>query len=379
MSITIPAAAQQNPVDIYGYFEPQITGFIVNDRFMQMGSNKLRIDLETAVSDRITFKANFDYITYHGNRTFCYMDFVIPDISSPVPDALKEFYSLRFEDETFLDNAYLMIAFDRFDLTIGKQQVSPGTGYAWNPTDLFNIKNVIDPTYEQSGNNGVRIDLPLNYRNSLMLFYSPEEDFTRSGKYARFKTRIGHFDLSLIGGERQWPLSNYYTLVSQYERRRTVGADIAGEVLGIGVWCEAAQNNKELSENYFEGVFGIDYTFENQLYLLSEYYRNDQGKSDYRTFDLTDWMRSFTAETKSIARDQWYLFSSFPATDLLTAGASVIGSLNDRSFAFVPTVIYNLDNNLDVTLFFNIYAGSKGKTYSSQLGNGGLLRARYYF
>ena len=31
---------------------------------------------------------------------------------------------------------------------MGKQQISLGTGYVWNPTDVFNIKELFDPTYE---------------------------------------------------------------------------------------------------------------------------------------------------------------------------------------------------------------------------------------
>ncbi|MCP4725416.1 MAG: hypothetical protein GY863_10290 [bacterium] len=373
------AAAQDNGVEISGYYEPQFTGFKIGEDFLQLTSNKLRIDLERSISDRITFKANYDFITYNGQTTFFITDYLVEDITSALPPGSRENYIINFANREFLDNAYLKIAFNRFDLTVGKQQVSPGTGYAWNPTDIFNTKNVLDPTYEQPGQNAVRADIPIGSSSNLMLLYSPENDPQHSGKFIRYKATLGHFDISVLGGERYWSLSDFNTFVFRQERRRITGMDIAGELFGIGVWSEWAYNNMEISEDFLEGLIGFDYTFESGLYMLNEFYHNEQGKSDHNNYGLNDWIRNFYAETRALSRDQWYSYLSYPATDLLNIGASAIASLNDGSFAIVPMAIYNFDDNLDFTIFGNFYSGSEGKTYSSLLGNGLLIRARYYF
>ena len=56
----------QGKTELFGYFESQLIGAEINDEFIHLQSNKLRVDLESALSDRVTFGANFNFITYHG-------------------------------------------------------------------------------------------------------------------------------------------------------------------------------------------------------------------------------------------------------------------------------------------------------------------------
>jgi len=141
--------AQEN-IEIFGYFESQFSGTSLKGEFFQLFTNKLRIDLQSDVSDRVSVGANFDFITYNGKTDWNILDFLVSDITTDVPAALRQLYSFRFSDEIFLDNAFVKLRFTHFDATIGKQQISIGTGYAWNPTDVFNIKDLLDPTYEQA-------------------------------------------------------------------------------------------------------------------------------------------------------------------------------------------------------------------------------------
>ena len=50
--------------DLFGYYEFQITGAVIDDEFIQLFSNKLRLDLKTELSDKITFAANFNFLTF---------------------------------------------------------------------------------------------------------------------------------------------------------------------------------------------------------------------------------------------------------------------------------------------------------------------------
>ena len=370
---------QAEDADLYGYVEPQISVAEVNKETKQMTSLKLRLDLEAALSDRMTFQGNFNYITRHGDKTWHLVDFLSDDIKNSLFPGARDLFIYSLDDECFVDNAFLKITFDRFDLTIGRQQISPGAGYAWNPTDVFNSKNLLDPTYEQRGHDALRVDIPSGLNGTVMLLYSPEDKDYTSGKFAGLKYNISHFEVMLMGGERTHRWKDYSTLKDVNETRKIIGGDIVGELLGMGVWLELAWNDMEISEGYFEGLFGFDYTFEGGLYLLNEFYRNERGKSDYREYTFTDWMSYFATETKSITRDQWFFYISYPATDLLTIGTSVITSLNDWSLVLVPTAEYNFLENLDVTVFGNFYFGDDGETYSPLLGQGGLVRLRYYF
>ena len=200
-------------IDIYGYFEPQYSGMYFDDGFQQFHSNKLRVDLKSTEVKHTEFGANIIYVLYFGKKDWNILDFLPEDIVSTIPPEMEPMYQISFRDTLYLDNVYARVGFRRFAFTIGKQQISLGTGYFSNPTDVFNTKDAIDPTYEQPGHNGIRMDFLLKNRLSLMLLYAPiESDWEHSGKLARLKAGIGHFDVSMLFNETYNVTTDFYTL-----------------------------------------------------------------------------------------------------------------------------------------------------------------------
>ncbi|MDZ7262377.1 MAG: hypothetical protein ONB05_09775, partial [candidate division KSB1 bacterium] len=94
---------------------------------------------------------------------------------------------------------------------------------------------------------------------------------------------------------------------------------------------------------------------------------------------LNDWMRLITAEQKALSRDQLYGFIQHPLTDLMHLGLSTIVSISDKSLALVPMMNYDMFENVELLVYLNFYLGQEGTAYASNLGNGGLIRARVYF
>jgi len=376
----------QDNVDIYGYYEPQFMGTNVKNNFLQLFSNKLRVDLKWGPLDNITFAANFDFITYHGKKTWNILDFLPAGVTSIVSDDLKSVYVLPFSDRIFLDNAYLKLAFKSFDLTVGKQQISLGTGYVWNPTDVFNIKDPIDPTYEQPGHNAVRVDVPVGTTSTLTLLYSPEEEWKSSAKMIEIKGRLLRFDFALTAIEKTWRFHDYtlfdfenMNFLELPEKRRLLGLSTAGEIFGVGVWSEFAYNWMDVSKDFYELVVGGDYTFNFQTYIMAEYYRNTLGKKNHRDYDLNDWMRLMASEQKAIGQDQVYALVQHPVTDFISLSMSTVYNIADKSFVLVPTFFFNLMDNLDIFAYVNINFGKEGTNFAKDLGSGGMLRARFYF
>jgi hypothetical protein len=306
--------------------------------------------------------------------------------SSGVPEELKPLYVIPFSDRIFLDNAYLKLAFKSFDLTVGKQQISLGTGYVWNPADVFNIKDPLDPTYEQPGHNALRIDLPLGTSYTVTALYSPDDEWKSSSKMIQFKGRISRFDYSLLAIEKTWRFHDYtqfdfdsLSFLELPEKRRLLGISTAGEIFGVGVWAEFAYNWMEISDDFSELVAGLDYTFDFQTYVMAEYYRNTLGKTDFMDYNLNDWMRLMASEQKAIARDQLYALVQHPVADFINIGASCVTNLSDGSFVLVPTLFYNFSDNMDIIAYLNINFGKEGTSYAKDLGSGGMIRARIYF
>jgi len=385
LGICFPLSAQDK-VDLFGYFEPQYVGASVNKSFMQLQSNKLRIDLESKVSDFVTFGANVNFLTYHGTTNWHILDYLPDQVTSGIPPEMAELYVLSYDNRIFLDNAYLKMSFKYADITTGRQQISLGTGYAWNPTDLFNTKDLLDPTYEQPGHNAIRVDVSGSGRTSLSALYTVGDDFKSSDKMLWLKSGISHFDLSLIAIEKTWTYTDYdqidlaqMNFVAQKEKRRMLGATMAGDILGIGVWAEYAYNFMETSNDFSELVIGGDYTFDFQTYIMFEYYRNTQGKTNFEEYNFNDWMRYMAAEQRAIGRDQMFFLLMHPVGDLVNLGLSSIVCFSDNSSALLPTLNYNVFENVELLLYLNFYLGKEGTVYASNLGNGGLIRARVYF
>jgi hypothetical protein len=60
-AICFCSAQAQDRVEVFGYFESTIMGAEINGKVNQLFTNKLRVDLKSAIADNITFVANFDY------------------------------------------------------------------------------------------------------------------------------------------------------------------------------------------------------------------------------------------------------------------------------------------------------------------------------
>jgi len=375
----IPFELYAQKVEIYGYFEPQLMAVVIEDQFYQLNTNKLRIDLESDVGDNVTFGANFDFINYFGKTEWNILDYLPGSVGRVISPEQRSFYNFSYDDRIFLDNAYLKISFKYADVTFGKQQISLGTGYAWNPTDVFNFKSLLEPTYEQPGHNAIRLDIPIGSEYGVVAIYAPGEDLEKSGKLLRLKGKIPRFDCSLIAIEKEWTFTDYSTFTPLTQKRRVLGGDLAGELFGLGMWGEVAYNDMEITKGFWESVIGFDYTFRSGMYLMSEYYRNTQGKTDYEEYDLNDWMQLIMAEKKAISRDQIYAFINHPVADFIQVGCSVIVSINDGSFAVIPTLNYSLFENVELFIYLNFYFGKEGKSFARNLGNGGIARVRVHF
>jgi len=400
-------------LEFSGYFEPQMTGLSIQDEFYNFSANKVRLDLNTDYKN-VSFGANVNYISYHGKTEWNVLDYLPNRVTQGIPADLRSFYVFHFgdmaewtgafpthrADRIYLDNAYLNMHFKNSDLIIGKQQLSFGTGYTWNPTDLFNSKDVLDPTYEQPGHNAVRWMLQLGSIHHIDVIYTPGEQWEDSGKMLRYSTWLGRFDLSIVAAQVTWANTNYnFTSMltnpdfmlnadpTQFEMpqatytRNMIGGDLAGELFGIGLWSELAYNFKDddLSDENLEWVVGADYTFENSLYVMAEWMHSSAAPDNWQDYTLNDWMRMFTAETKSMCRNQLYAMAMYPITDLITFNISTISSLSDASIGFIPMLMWNIFEDVELNLFGYFYAGDDGRLYASNMGNGGMARFRIYF
>ncbi len=404
--ISLTLCAQE--LDIFGYYEPQLMTAKFDDHFYNSASNKLRLDVGKKL-DNISFGANINYITYHGKTEWNLLDYLPKPISAQIPGFMQEYFTYYFgdmaqwsgplpmprPDRIYLDNAFAKIRYKKADITVGKQQLNMGAGYTWNPTDHFNVKNILDPTYEQTGHNAIRLELALHPKLSIDSYVAPGEEMRDSRLMLKLKSNVGRFDVSLLGLQNNWQRTDYLNPAAIADpdaafstfQRQTLGGDLVGELFGLGVWAEGGYNFVHRKsgaglpdmDDFWEIVLGLDYTLNSGLYLMGEFYHNSMLPNRWQDYTLNHWMWYFSTETRAMSRDNFFGLAQYPLTDLVTIGAMVIQSISDGSAAIVPMLTWSMFEDAELLTYLNINTGTDGQAYATQSGSGGILRLRVYF
>jgi len=368
--------------EFFGYFETEMDQMRSRGVDYTFGYNKVRLDLEVAPIEEAIFRANFNYQLYHGQRTWDLLDFLPHHVTSPLTDAGMSEFPFILPDSLYLDNVYVKVSFPAFDLTVGKQQLSLGTGYTWNPLDIFNRKQLLDPTYEQTGVNAIRFEAPLADRFMMDVIVSPKEDWNSSARLIRGKIGLGRFDITATIGAYDWTQTDFDDSTSQFllssETRQMIGAAAVGEMFGWGLWCEGSWISVHNGPEFPEYLIGLDHTFDFSTYVLLEYYHNGIGILEQDKLKLGDYFSYLTGASHSLMRDYLFLLLNHPLNDLVTVGLFGIANFNDNSGIISLQLDYSLFENVYLSLMVNTANGDVDTEFGLQ-DWGVRLRLRTYF
>ena len=331
-------------VDIFGYYETEYDHIQLANKSYNFSYNKLRLDLESRSGENVKIGANINFRLFNGKTEFNIFDF-LPMDSGEINGETISSLSEPLLDEMYLDNIHLRTSFQLFDFTIGKQPISLGTGYAWNPLDIFNQKDLIDPTYEQAGINALRMEIPIMNWGTLDIIIEPDSTWDMSSKLIQLKSSLSSFDFSLNGG-------NQYHLIPSGESSYAYddvffgGGSFVGEFWEFGLWGETLWS-LDADNNFGEVVFGMDHTFNNGFYLMAEYFHNSLGAEKNKvTFD--HYLYNFSGETHSLMQNYFFAMGMYNLTDYISGSLFIYGNLDDQSFILAPQL--NWDAFEDVTL-----------------------------
>ena len=367
--------------EFFGYYEGEFDQLKFADQTYNYGYNKLRLDFEARPDDAVTIGANINIQKYSDNISWNLLDFLPKELWQPTFGPEAEF-PIALLDTFYLDNIYLKAVFKHFDLTVGKQQISLGSGYAWNPIDIFNTKQLLDPTYEQNGVNAIRAEIPIKGRTGLDVILSPGADWKEAVKMLQLKTGFRRFDIHGTIGQYTWNRMVFdpqqFSLNIQKDERTLFGGAIVGELVGAGIWMEGAWNQLENQDDFTEVVIGTDYTFENGLYIIMEYLHNENGVSSKDILDINNYLQYFMGETHSLMQDCLFGFFSYPINDFIQFGLLGFGNLNDNSAAMNPQISWNLFQDVDLTMMYSHFIGD-GNTEFGVQDWGWQIRLRGYF
>ncbi|MBW2276984.1 MAG: hypothetical protein JRF63_05790 [Deltaproteobacteria bacterium] len=406
------AAAQDYPqVYLHGSFENQLTGMGVRlynggDRFTVYDYLRLRIDVDADLPGDLQLRSDVVARLFVG-ETELYLVNLIPrrtydQLLARDPRwaaAIEEQYEL--ENELYLDNAYLKIPIKQVLVTVGKQPLEQGAGYAWNPTDVFTDKDMFDPTYEKEGVIALRLMVPIGEVASIDAVGAPVglfEDWTAGGRAslrlgpvslsaAAYYTQVKqtHLEESMNGMELALLTgANPNDAIIRVETERTmVGGDVVADIVGVRLWAEGAYNFVGdvygAPADWWEVVGGAEYYFPFETHLMVEYYHYDRGPEQQNgTYDYNSWMSLISAELQMLGKD--FLFESIdhPVADYWLIGVSSFQSITDRSAVIMADVRWEFVQDAELWLMLAGGIGDPEDFLSTAYGQG-WLRLKVYF
>jgi hypothetical protein len=300
------------------------------------------------------------------------------------------------------DRFNVKLSWPGLDLTVGRQAVTFGKAYFWNPLDVF---LPFDPAQfdrdYKAGVDGLRLDLPLGDFSGLNLLAVAGRQLRSDGQYlnsgravdadwygsallARGFTNLKGWDMSFQAGK---VYGGYH-----------LGAGLVGEIRGWSVRAESvyflAEDSPplpwpyqgDLLEDHLTMVAGFGRRFESSLDLEMEILYNGGGEANDLELAM---IRMQNGQLQHLGRFILGATATYEITPLLVARLALLLSLTDGSSQVQPSLTYSLSDNAEVLIGAGLYFGPRpdpvppaGVKLNSEFGaypNYILAEVKFYF
>lgn len=249
-------------------------------------------------------------------------------------------------DKLVWDRAYLKYRDPNWSVTAGKQRIAWGSGYIWNPVDIFNPFVLSFAVREEDRSNveALRVEVPVGEAGGVDGFVLTGKPWESTARGLRVKGTMGLFDLA-------------FSYVDQGTLGRQIGIDTAGDIIkDVGVRGEIAIKTLSNRNGYItQTVIGGDYTLDNGVGLNLEYYFNGLGCRDKNNYN---W-----GSVDQVGMDYLFLSANKIIDEITTVTGSVLVNLDDQSFMIYPQYARNIAQNLDLNLEAMLLGGPDGSEF----------------
>ncbi len=358
-SIFIPT--EQSPLPI-----PASKKILINDNLLHN-----RLKFKYFANDQLTFHAEIRNRLFWGDQVRFSL-LAGEDFLQGIDLGSDDFFdwSLGHQNNTgyalhtTLDRFYAEWMKGQWEVRLGRQRVNWGIGTTWNPNDIFNAYNFTDFDYEERpGSDALRVKRYLGFASSVEIainMFEKKEDFIGAAK-ANFHT--GTYDWQILAGV--------------VEEHLTLGGGWAGNLGNASFKGEASwfYPLSDSLENSYALTFGVDYTFENQLYLNSGILYNSNGITGGGENLL-----SFQLSARNLYPYKYSFLTqlAYPINPLLNGALIVVYSPGEDHALFVnPALTYSLSQNWDLDLVGQL-AFQKEEKYKGSV-QAGFIRLKWSF
>jgi hypothetical protein len=270
------------------------------------------------------------------------------------------------------------VALARGDITVGRQPITFGKAYFWNPLDIFLPfdPRQFDREYK-AGVDGLRFDIPLGSFTGFNLIGVAGRELDASGSFiddgvlnaswygsallGRGFTTFQGWDLAIQGGK----------IYGGYQ----LGGGLVGEIGPIETRVEAAYFwakdgsqplppplKGDLVEDNFTAVLGLGHRFENTLTAEIEYFYNGAGDPD----DLdASFVRFRTGSILQVSRNLTGFLVSYEFAPIIIGQFTALYSWDDPSGQIQPLITWSASDNTELVLGASINFGDRPETDAS--------------
>ena len=364
--------------DTGSYFEP------VGTRTGLDGLANIRLTDKLIFSEKIYFEAHYEAFLKSGdnNKKLYDLKTYFPQLLGGLTSEHLNIDKRRLLDLTKnikeTDDYLLWHRFDRLffsikpswgDIIAGRQAITWGNGFIFNPMDLFNPFAPSDTIRDyKMGDDLISLRVNTQLLGECNLLYVPRRDvitqkvdFESSSAAGKLHFFTGDIEMDVLGA---W---HYNEIV--------LGLGTIGYVKDAAfrtdlVW--STLNDGKNLKGYFEFIVNIDYSWtwkEKNVYGFIEYYHNGLGRNNYTNalVDPEEMERIDRGELFALGKNYLSGQIQIELHPLFNIYLSVINNVRDPSGIIQPRAVFSVTQNSDLNFGASIFYGKKGSEYGGFL------------
>jgi hypothetical protein len=274
--------------------------------------------------------------------------------------------TIKEEDSWFLiqrlDRLYLALRGDQASLRIGRQAITWGDGFVFNPMDLFNpfAPTAIDRDYK-IGDDMINAQVPIKEFGDMQLLYvarrNPDNEDVE-------------FDQASLAGKLHFALgtNEFDAMAAKHFEDYVIGAGSRG-YLGDTAWrLDTTWTFLKHGDDYLSLVANLDYSwvwFKKNFYGFIEYYYNGLGRDDYAAALLDPAVNERLARGELFVLGQNYVSGHIQAElhPLFKLTLTAINNIEDPSGIIQPYAVWDIAQDLQMTAGVIVNYGGDGTEY----------------
>lgn len=264
-----------------------------------------------------------------------------------------------------LDRAMVALLPHWGEVRLGRQAVTWGHGFTFNPMDLFNPFSPTDLERDyKMGDDIALVTVPLNDFDLDLIYVARRDAVTKN-------TGI---DQSSIGAKVNFTVgeTNVDVMLTRHYEDYVAGIGTVGYLGGAawrldvtGTFLDKSSRDRSA---YVSAVANVDYSWGwggKNWYGYVELYYNGLSDADYTDHFVDNAISERVARGELFALGSWYLSGNINVElhPLLNAYLTPIVNLNDPSGVLLPRMVYDMSDDLRLTLAGSFSWGSDNTEY----------------